>query len=510
MKWEEAVLTVELEKMLSDLLKHHSYNENMKRTITKAFKFAVKAHEGTERKSGEPYVYHPIAVAMILDAMKADYETICAALLHDTIEDVEEVDEVLIAKEFSTTIAHLVDGVTKVSSNNNDKTEGFKLTVNKLMLSLLDDPRIFIIKLADRLHNIKTIYGHSRQSKRDDICNQTLEVFVPLAGLLSMYDIKEELEELCFKQLHDGIEMDPKNKHDRLYEDIQLEKRIRYEKDEKLAQFIFDAKNKIIPQILSSNGIKLNVDKSKNIEFKSKSCYQINEDLVNNGYANMSQINNLLKFRINLKDVPNCYAAFGAINSQYTPLGNEIYINNPAFNGYEAIHARNEVKLAFDYSRIFQFEYRTFDMKNRANNGIASCWNYDNDYANGEMSAFLEKLPFYTDLKNLCNKYKSGDINDDQLYEELKAKIFAKRIIINIGENQIMQIYENCTVEDLIKKLHPGFIDENAKYIVNREEQSLNYQLKQNDIFEELLSQQSNYPQRVLSKRGDIKTRRDI
>ena len=396
MNWEDVVLNEELEQMLNTLLKHHSSNENIKRTITKAFKFAVKAHEGTERKSGEPYVTHPIAVATILDSMKADYETICAALLHDTIEDVEGVDANVISREFSTTISRLVEGVTKVSSNNNDKTEGFKLTVNKLMLSLLDDPRIFIIKLADRLHNIKTIYGHSRQSKRDEICNQTLEVFVPLAGLLSMYDIKEE-------------------------------------KDARLTEFIYGAKEIIIPGILKEFGIKLNVDKSKNIEFKCKSCFQINEDLVNNGYSNMSQINNLLKFRINLKDVPNCYAAFGAINSEFTPLGNEIYINNPAFNGYEAIHARNEIKLNYDYSRIFQFEYRTFDMKNRANNGIASCWNYDNDYANGEMSEFLEKLPFYPDLHDLCLKYNSHLLNDDQLYEELKTKIFAKRIIINIG-----------------------------------------------------------------------------
>ena len=505
MNWEEVVLNEELEQMLNTLLKHHSSNENIKRTITKAFKFAVKAHEGTERKSGEPYVTHPIAVATILDSMKADYETICAALLHDTIEDVEGVDANVISREFSTTISRLVEGVTKVSSNNNDKTEGFKLTVNKLMLSLLDDPRIFIIKLADRLHNIKTIYGHSRQSKRDEICNQTLEVFVPLAGLLSMYDIKEELEESCFRQLHDG-----NDEHDNLYEDLQLEKRVRYEKDARLTEFIYGAKEIIIPGILKEFGIKLNVDKSKNIEFKCKSCFQINEDLVNNGYSNMSQINNLLKFRINLKDVPNCYAAFGAINSEFTPLGNEIYINNPAFNGYEAIHARNEIKLNYDYSRIFQFEYRTFDMKNRANNGIASCWNYDNDYANGEMSEFLEKLPFYPDLHDLCLKYNSHLLNDDQLYEELKTKIFAKRIIINIGENQIMQIYENCTLNDLIKKIHPGFIDENVKYIVNGEEKSLDYKLKPKDIFEEIVSTNSSYPQRILSRRGDIKTRRDI
>lgn len=506
MNYENVVLTPELEEMLNLLIKHHSNNENIKRTITSAFKFSVYAHKDQTRKSGEPYVYHPIAVAMILDGMKADYETICAALLHDTIEDVEWVNHSVIAVEFTTTIANLVEGVTKVSSNDEDKTEGFKLTVNKLMLSLLDDPRIFIIKLADRLHNIKTIYGHSNQEKRDLICNQTLEVFVPLAGLLSMYEIKEELEELCFKQLHDGIVMDDKHKHDSLYEDIQLEKRIRYEKDKKLIDFIYDAKESIIPDILTKFGIKLNVDKSKNIEFKSKTCYQINEDLKNNEFTNMSQINNLLKFRINLKDVPTCYAAFGAINSQYTPLGNEIYINNPAFNGYEAIHARNEIKLDYDYNRIFQFEYRTFDMKNRANNGIASCWNYDNDYANGEMSAFLEKLPFYIDLRDLCNKYKSKGINDEELYEELKTKIFSKRIIINIGENQIMQIYENCTLESLIKKLHPGFIDENAKYIVNGQEQNLDYQLKPKDFFEEV----SNHHQRVLSYRGDVKTRRDI
>lgn len=461
-------LSSELQEALDELLVHHSEFNRYKDMITRAFKFAVKAHKGVKRKSGEDYVMHPIRVAKIMDDMKADYETICASLLHDTIEDVEEVTYDLISNEFGPTIADMVDDVTKFSLKGATKEDEVIKTINKNVSSILKDPRSICIKLADRLDNMRTISGHSDSEKRIKIAQQTLDVYVPLAGMLSMYAIKEELEERSFEviQKDNGLKD---------YENLKKLRKEKYEDNDMVMAFIGKVtQTDLIPRILKEYdpNIKLiSSSASKHVDFKFKSYYQINEKMKKIDENNMDEIHDLIKIRINTNNVDDCYKAIKAIehykkdgdNEEFfgKPFYYKDYIKKPAFNGYQSIHARYYIK---SIGLTVQIEYRTFLMRNKAINGIASCWNYDHTYPTSDMKEFLYKLPFYEDLLELCNTYKNESrlkkkeqtIIERELYSGFEKKIFAKRIKVKL-DNEEYQVYNGCTFDELLHKKHPEY-----------------------------------------------------
>lgn len=472
-------LTKDMQDELNKLLMHHSDLNRYKDMITRAFKFAVKAHEGVKRKSGEPFVMHPIRVASIINGMKADYETICAALLHDTIEDNKKVTYEFVAEEFGTHIANMVDDVTKFSLNGATKEDEVIKTINKNVLSILKDPRSICIKLADRLDNMRSINGHKDPEKRLKIAKQTLNVYIPLARMLSMYEIKEELEKLSFEVLQkDGGLTD--------LEKIKNERKEKYEENDKVMAFIGKiTQTDMIPKILKSYDPSIDLllsNSSKHVNFKFKSYYQINEkmkylkkdDKRNNddkSVIDIEDIHDLIKIKINLNELDDCYKAIKAIESYIKdgedeeffgkPFYYKDYIKKPAFNGYQAIHARYKVK---SINKIIQIEYRTFTMKNRAEKGIASCWNYDHTDPTREMLEFLYKQPFYEDLFELSNIYindtrekkKDQNLIERELFQGFIRRIFSKRIKILLGSEEY-QLYSGCTLTELLRKKHPEF-----------------------------------------------------
>lgn len=483
----------EFQKSLNILLKHHSDNLYVKNMITKAFYYAFNAHYGTERESKEPYITHPIAVATYLDLIKADYETICAALLHDTIEDIEKIDFETIQNEFTPVIAKLVDGVTKVSAKGNDKSKNFRMTANKLILSIDDDPRIILIKLFDRLHNMRTLNGIQKEEKKQKQIAQTREVFIPLAQILSIYDIKEELEDIAFKYSH-------KDKHD----ELRRRKNEYLRNNPDISDFIENVKNgSYLKKVFKENGIQLNIDVTKNIEFQGKPYYEIQnlfDDETKNIY-DFCQIKDLFRFYINTNNIDQCDKAYRTMNQLFRLVSEKDYISKPAINGYQGRHVIYEVPLSTGKTIFVQFRFRTFDMKKRANAGIASCWNYDRIEAKDHMLEFLKGLEFYNDLEYYCQLYRTGKIDDEVLYENIKTTLLSKRITVFIANAGHQITYDKCKIRDFITRLHPGYFNENSKYYINGEERSLDDTLSNNDLFEE----------RILEKEEGIsRVRRDL
>ena len=505
-------LSSELQEALDELLLHHSEFNHYKNMITKAFKFAVKAHEGVKRKSGEDYVMHPIRVAKIMNDMKADYKTICASLLHDTVEDVDWVTNELIASEFGTDIANKVDDVTKFSLNGATEDEELIRTINKIVSSILKDPASICIKLADRLDNMRTISGHKKPEKRILIAQQTLDVYVRLAEMLSMYNIKEDLEKLAFEVLQ-------RDQGLTTLDELKKERYEKYQENDKIMSFIGKVtQTDMIPKILKEFDPKFNLlssEPSKHIDFKFKSYYQINEKMKNLGLKSMSEIHDLIKIRINLKNVEDCYQAMKAIENYKAEGSNQLYfgkplyfkdyISKPAFNGYQSIHVRYNIK---SINQIVQFEYRTFQMKNKALNGIASCWNYDHDDATTNMKEFLSKLPFYEDLNELCNIYKNETMSKKkdqkaielELYKGLETKIFAKRIKVDL-DGKYYQVYNGCPFIELLSKKHPEYLSDGSIFERKGLYIKLTDSLKDEDVISRYVQEQDYPLQRVMTRK---------
>ena len=494
MDYKDVELTDEQQTQLQYLLKHHSDTEHAKKTITNAFKFAVKAHEGVKRKSGDDYVSHPIAVATQLCNMHADFETICAGLLHDTVEDVDVVTTEMLSHEFTPTIADLVDGVTKVSPKGATKEEAKISTVNKLILSIEKDPRIIIIKLVDRMHNMSTIYGHPKPSKRVELAQQTLDIFVPLARMFSMYAIKDYLEERCYEIIqNNGLSpqelAEAKAKEDYVpseFDKLETERKEKYECNDEVMQFIAKSaktsKNPFLFEMLKTDPkIKLSMSDPKvHVDFKFKIFSQISSKMKALGLESMEQIDDLMKFIVNLNSVDDCYRAVNAIESYQKEGESEPYfgkafyfkdyIKKPAFNGYQSIHARYYAK---EIKKNIQIEFRTFEMKSKAVDGIASCWDYDRKNPVNKMLEFLKGLPFYDDLIELCGEYNGSKYSSKnrqqielRLFNGLKNKIFAKRIRIRLGDEEYQE-HKDCTLAELLRKHHFEYRTDGSMFQIN-------------------------------------------
>jgi len=526
-------LTPELQVALDKLLVHHSEFNHYKQMITRAFKFAVCAHEGVKRKTGEDYVMHPIRVANIMDELKADYETICAALLHDTVEDVDWVTSGVIANEFGPSVARLVDGVTKASIKGATKEEEVIQTIIRIFFAFIEDPRSILIKFGDRLDNMGSIKGHSNPQKRISIAEQTLDIYVPLAKMMSVYSIKEKLEEMSFKVIQED-----KGLKDLEY--LRNERQKLFEDNEKIMAFIGKVtQTDLIPRLLKAYDPNIKLVSSntrKNVDFKFKTYSQIYEKMKNLHLDNMKQIHDIINISINTNTVEDCYSAMKAIQS-YKREGEDTeffgkpfyfkdYISKEAFNGYQAIHARYYVA---SLDQVVQFEFRTHQMRNKAVNGIASCWNYDYTDPVYDMKQYLYKLPFYEDLSELCQKYTNATKDnksknqvvqakiDRQFYESL-FRIINKRIRVTI-DNTILddidsptedeintpriithQIQNGLTLGELLRKKIPEFLGDGSIFQIDGAAVPLHYKLKDGDIIKRVKYTRKKDPQRTLKK----------
>ena len=406
---------------LDDLInKIEEYNSEEVEYVKKAYYYAEKLHSGQFRESGEPYINHPLNVAYILADMKADKDTVCAGLLHDTLEDTQVTKED-IAHDFNQDIANLVDGVTKLSKMNFSSKESQNLAnTRKIITGLTNDVRIIIIKLADRLHNMRTLQ-YKREFKQKENAMETMDIFVPLAYYIGAYRIKSELEDLSLRYLYPNA-----------YKRIEEQKeKIEKDSEECLQEMLYKIK-----RILEDKNIP------NEIKVRTKNIYGIYKRLKEEG--KLSDIHDLLALKIMVDNVDNCYVTLGSIHSIYHPINDRFkdYIPNPKTNMYQSLHTT----VFGPDDRLVQAQIRTFDMDKIASHGLTAYWDINKGEARIKMQEDLKKkYQFFNSLIEINKMF--GD--NQEFVRQVKEELFADKVYVYTTKGDIIELPKGSTVIDL-------------------------------------------------------------
>ena len=439
---------------IDNLLNHvKTYNPEEVEIIKKAYDYANYLHEGQTRQSGEPYITHPLNVAYILSEMHADRDTICAALLHDTLEDTKATKEE-IAELFNKDIANLVDGVTKISKMNfSSKTEQNLANTRKIITGLTEDVRIIIIKLADRLHNMRTL-GFKSEFKQKENSLETMEIFVLLAYYIGAYRIKSELEDISFGYLY------PKE-----YKD--LEERLNNKKEENnscLNEMLLN-----IEEILNNESIP------HEIKVRTKNIYGIYKRL-DSGHKKIYDIHDLLSLKIMVDDIKNCYITLGLIHEKYHPINDRFkdYICNPKTNLYRSLHST----VFGPNKKLVQTQIRTFDMDKIASFGLTAHWDINKDDARYTMQEELrKKSQVFKILSDVNIMFK----DNQDFVSQVKGELFSDKIYVYLPNlnGQVLEIPKGANIVDLACYMNLEYILIGAK--VNDEIVPIDYILENKD-----------------------------
>ena len=407
---------MDIEKLL-DIIKE--YNECEVEAIKKAYYYAERLHRSQFRQSKEPYITHPLAVAFILAEMHADRDTVCAGLLHDTLEDTTITKED-IAHDFNKDVASLVDGVTKLSKMNFSSKEDLNsANTRKIITGLTTDARIIIIKLADRLHNMRTL-EYKSQFKQKENALETMEIFVPLAYYIGAYRIKSELEDLSLKYLKPDI-------YDKL---LVKKKNIESENNVILKDMLYKIKG-----ILEDNDIPYEV------KIRTKNIYGIYKNLIQG--KKISEIHDLLSLKVMVDTIENCYQTLCIVHKEYNSINKKFkdYIWNPKTNMYRSLHTT----IFGPQEKLVQIQIRTFDMDKIASFGLTAYWDYEKGNA---------RIRMQEDLKNKFQFYKSlVEINDmfsdnEEFVKSIKNELFADKIYVYDSFGRIIELPKNSTLID--------------------------------------------------------------
>lgn len=438
--------------------------------IQKAIEVAKKAHTGQSRKTGEPYIVHPLAVKKILEEWGMDEDTIIAGILHDTIEDTPlTLDE--IKNEFGESVAFLVDGVTKLSTARNGMRDidtylpATRDNFLRLMIALGDDIRVLIIKLADRLHNLRTLSALP-PDKQKKVAKETLEVFAPLADRLNMGLLRVELADLSFKYV------DPR----------------RYEELKNLLEKYNKSAAKSLQKIKAEISEALKKEKiSFEISGRVKSVYSLHKKLAKHN-QNMGEIYDLIALRIIVEDITSCYLVLGIIHSLYTPMNGRIkdYIAMPKQNGYQSLHTTVITK----DKRIIEFQIRTKEMHEYAEHGLAASFYYNEqklteNYKKGKIEHLPTNLLWITELQMTAARLREGKKVD---LKKLKINLFADKIFVYTPKGDIIDLPNGALPLDFAYKLHSEIGDHVVGVKINGKMSNLNKRLEQGDIVEILTS----------------------
>ena len=452
-------LKKEIEKYLTE--------EEIKEVL-KAYNFAYEKHKGQYRKTGEEYIVHPLFVAYILTSIKADKDTLVAGLLHDVIEDTEVTKEELF-EMFGETSANLVDGVTKINSIN-VSTENEYLTgyYKKIIVGMSEDVRVIIIKLADRLHNMRTLYAlpHDRQKRK---AKETLEILAPIAHRLGMHKIKSELEDLSLKYLKPEAYRD-------VVEKLNHTKKEREEYVKKMMDEV--------SELLRSNNIK------HEIKGRAKSIYSIYKKLDKG--RSFNDIYDLLAIRILVDKEQECYLALGLIHSKYKPISKRFkdYIAMPKTNLYQTLHTT----VFGPFGNLFEIQIRTYAMDEIAENGIASHWAYkENKNAALEMQNVTEqKLQFYKSIIEL----KEDKLTSEDFVDKVKNEVLNNNIYVYTPKGDVIEMPKGSTPIDFAYRIHSQVGDKMTGAIVNNNMVNLSYELQNGDIIKIITNNSSKGPSR--------------
>ena len=442
----EATLDSDVKKLYEDLLGR--YKNIDKQSLIKAFEIANKGHKNQKRYSGEPYITHPLSVAIYLSDLSMDIETITSAILHDLIEDTEITYDDL-KKEFGSTVADIVDGVTKLDKiNYNSKEEAKADGIRKMVVAMSKDIRVLILKLADRLHNIQTI-DYLDDWKKERIAEETLYVYAPLAHRLGLQNIKHVLEDISFeilfnKQNEEINNLIKKSNPDR-------EKNINYAID-------------VIKNLLSDNSI------SADVSGRPKHNYSIYKKIINNGLS-FNEINDLVGIRILTDDVKNCYTILGLIHANFQPVLGRFkdFISMPKFNLYQSLHT---TVLTKDGQRM-EIQIRTHDMHYRAEYGVAAHWKYKESPIN-DLQQWTE------DLNSISDEYPEPN----EFLSHMKLDLYDEEVFCLTPNGDVITLPNGATPVDFAFAVHTQVGEKLIGAKINNKLVSLGTSLKTGDTVE--------------------------
>ena len=438
---------------LQDLLnKLREYNPEEVGIVKRAYEYADTLHKGQMRQSGEPYISHPLNVAYILAEMHADRDTICAGLLHDTLEDTNITKED-ISHDFNQNIANLVDGVTKLSKMNfSSKQDQNYANTRKIITGITEDVRIIIIKLSDRLHNMRTLEFKSEFKQKENAL-ETMEIFVPLAYYIGAYRIKSELEDLSLQYLKPDM-----------YKKIE-ERKLRLE----------ESSNDCLKEMLYKIETLLNDKNIPNeIKIRTKNIYGIYKRL-NEGHK-LSDIHDLLALKIMVDEVENCYRTLYLIHNEYHPINDKFkdYICNPKTNMYQSLHTT----VFGPDDRLVQTQIRTFDMDKVASFGLTAYWDEQKGKARDVMQDDLkQKFQFFKSLTEINPMF--GD--NQQFVNQVKTELFADRVYVYTTKGDIIELPKGATPIDFAYKIHTDIGNTMVGVFVNDEFVPIDYVLHNKD-----------------------------
>lgn len=445
------------------------YNEADCQQIAYALNFAIECHKNQRRESGEPYVEHPIAAATILVDLGMDVPCICAALLHDVVEDTN-CDEATLKKKFGEEIAGLVDAVTKLSklkSKFTSQVEAQAENFRKLIFAISKDLRVLFIKLADRLHNMRTLDA-LKPEKQLRIARETLEIYAPMAARLGISPIKTELEDLSMKYLYPE-----EYKYLAAQLDLKREERMREVK------MISD----IISEKLEEAGIKAD------IKGRPKHFYSIYKKMTTQ-HKTLDQIYDLIAVRVIVDDVKECYTVLGIIHSMWKPVPGRFkdYIAMPKPNLYQSLHTT----VVSNFGQIFEIQIRTYEMNKIAEYGIAAHWKYKEGRTDGSETDMDKRLSWVREVMEV-----EEDIKDSGEYlKTLKLNIVTNEIYVFSPKGEVFDLPTGATVVDFAYKVHTEVGNKCVGARVNNKMVPLNTVLNTGDVVEILTSNSSKEPSR--------------
>ena len=419
--------------------------------LNKAYNFAIKAHSNQKRASGDPYSVHPIEVANILSDLKLDSATIATGLLHDTIEDTYATYET-IKGEFGNEVADLVDGVTKISvlentASSNSKAENFR----KLILATSKDIRVLLVKIADRLHNMRTIKSITNDDKRKRIAQETMEIYAPLSDRMGMHRIRDELEDLSFEILNN----DARKLIQKRLDEIKLHK-----KD------IFEGQSIELKELLNQNNIK------SEIYGREKTPFSIWRK-VQKKRVSLEEITDIIGFRIILENIDNCYKTLGILHKEYNCIPGKFkdYISSAKINGYKSIHT----SVIGSNKKPIEIQIRTKKMHEFAERGVASHWQYKSSEKFNSLT--LREYDWLKDLVEIIEKNE----NPEHSYEYTKLQMFQENVFCFTPKGSVIKLPKDATAIDFAYAVHTKIGDTAIGCEVNGNKDELQTILRNGD-----------------------------
>ena len=437
--------------------------------IKKAYEYAAEKHFGTKRLTGEDYILHPLNVAYILvETYKVDCTTICAALLHDVLEDCDVTKEEM-EQEFGKEITELVDGVTKINRLNfQGDNEATIANHRKILVGLSEDVRVIIIKLADRLHNMRTLWIMP-EKKQKQTAKETLDILTPIASRLGMNQMKSELEDLSLRYY----------KPEAYFSIVEKLNQTKKERDNNVVEMM-----ESVSTLLNEHDIK------HEIKGRAKSIHSIYKKLDKG--RRFSDIYDLLAMRVFVETEAECYQALGIIHSKYRPIPKRFkdYIAMPKTNMYQSLHT---TVFGID-GHLYEIQIRTHEMDKIAEYGIASHWSYkEKGSVKASMqNAMEQKLQFFRAIIELKNEEES----DEGFVQSVQDDILHDTIYVFTPKGDVVELPKDSTPIDFAYKVHSKVGDKMVGAIVNNSIVPLDYKLQNNDIIKINTNQNSFGPSR--------------